>query len=72
MPGNCRVDSDCGANGYCSPTAGGGCGGVSGYYCHTAEDTCVNDSDCQMNGPDVCEYSTGDGRWECVEEELCG
>jgi hypothetical protein len=47
MPGNCRVDSDCGEHGYCSPTAAvGGCGAVVGYYCHTAADTCINDSDC--------------------------
>ncbi|MGH7439060.1 MAG: hypothetical protein ACRENE_25505 [Polyangiaceae bacterium] len=43
--GNCRVDSDCGANGYCSPGIDP-CGEVTGYYCHTAADECVNDTDC--------------------------
>jgi hypothetical protein len=70
--GNCRVDSDCGTNGYCSPSAGGGCGGLSGYYCHTASDTCVNDSDCEGGGAEDCQYSTTDVRWECTMELLCG
>jgi len=71
-PGNCRVDSDCGPQGYCSPSGGGGCGGLGGYYCHTSKDTCVNDSDCASQGPDICAWSAGDGRWECQQEELCG
>jgi hypothetical protein len=71
MAGNCRVDSDCGANGYCSPSASGGCGSVGGYYCHTASDSCVNDGDC---GGDIeeCVWSSADGRWECQMDELCG
>jgi hypothetical protein len=72
-PGNCRVDSDCGANGYCSPSAGtGNCGGLAGYYCHTAQDTCVNDTDCNSNttGDSICEYA-GD-HWSCQQELLCG
>ncbi|HVR00933.1 MAG TPA: hypothetical protein VMT47_02275 [Polyangia bacterium] len=50
--GNCRVDHDCGAGGYCSPSLGscGNYGGVVGYYCHTTKDTCVDDSDCQVRG----------------------
>ena len=43
--GNCRVDSDCGHRGYCSPALDA-CGAVLGYYCHTAEDECVNDEEC--------------------------
>jgi hypothetical protein len=73
LPGNCRVDSDCGANGYCSPSEGSGdCGGISGYYCHTSSDTCVNDSDCTQQGADVCEWSATDSRWECTMQLLCG
>jgi len=73
VPGNCRVDSDCGAHGYCSPsTSSSACGGVTGYYCHTAPDTCVNDTDCTNSGLDACEWSTTDGRWECTMEGLCG
>jgi hypothetical protein len=73
MPGNCRVDSDCGPAGYCSPNhgVGGGCGNVTGYYCHTASDQCVNDSDCTGQGLDVCAWSETDARWECQQEGLC-
>jgi hypothetical protein len=73
IPGDCRVDSDCGAGGYCSPTHGtSGCGGVTGYYCHTATDTCVDDSDCTgSGGPMVCAYSTANHRWECGMQLLC-
>src|SRR5579859_2594981 len=45
---NCRADSDC-ATGSCSPTLDADCGpfyGIRGYYCHTCEDTCTNDSEC--------------------------
>ncbi len=70
--GNCRVDSDCGPQGYCSPSPSGGCGSVGGYYCHTAADTCANDSDCGELGEDTCIWSSTDGRWECQMAELCG
>jgi hypothetical protein len=72
MPGNCRVDYDCGGFD-CSPTHGTtGCGGVTGYYCHTARDTCVNDSDCADAGSlDVCAFSMTTNRWECGPELLC-
>lgn len=70
MPGNCRVDSDCGVGGYCSPAPGtGGCGYVTGYYCHTHGDLCTNDSDCP--GGDVCTWSAAMGRWECQLRQLC-
>ncbi len=66
MPGNCRVDSDCGANGFCSPTAtSDGCGEVAGYYCHTAADSCTNDSDCEGVDSMECIWVDGDSRWEC-------
>jgi len=72
-PGNCRVDADCGDGGYCSPAENSmSCGGVLGFYCHTAGDLCVNDSDCSAGGPQVCTYSTAAGRWQCEMEGLCG
>ena len=83
--GNCAVDSDCGLGGYCSPSMEScastdpnikaeASNGPSPYYCHTASDLCINDSDC---GPpdaattpfpalNVCAYSTQDNRWECT------
>jgi hypothetical protein len=73
VAGNCRVDSDCGAGGWCSPTyAATGCGSLGGYYCHTPKDMCVNDSDCPMSaGPATCSYDTTLGYWHCTQELLC-
>jgi hypothetical protein len=75
VPGNCRVDSDCGSGGYCSPSLNSmSCGeGVGGYYCHTPNDQCIDDTDCSSgNGlPSVCTYSTTSGRWECTALPVC-
>jgi hypothetical protein len=74
VSGNCRVDSDCGVGGYCSPSAQSmGCGGLGGYYCHTTRDQCTDDSDCNssMNGPQECEWSAVNDRWQCAQELLC-
>lgn len=74
VPGNCHVDADCGAGGYCSPTyATTGCGSLGGYYCHTPSDQCIDDSDCNggTSGPQACAYSTTSGRWQCVQQVLC-
>jgi hypothetical protein len=74
VPGNCRVDADCGLGGYCSPTVSSqGCGGnISGYYCHTPKDECVNDTDCP-NSPvgGACTYSSSLGYWACVVIPVC-
>jgi hypothetical protein len=74
MPGDCRVDADCGAGGYCSPSYDvSSCGSLGGYYCHTPKDLCVDDADCQgTSGPAVCTYVTTSGRWECRAQQLCG
>lgn len=74
-PGNCRVDSDCGVNGYCSPSINPmSCGSLLGYYCHTAADECVNDTDCTggAQGPNVCAWSSTVNHWQCKLEGLCG
>lgn len=69
--GNCRVDADCGAGGYCSPTTTStGCGGLGGYYCHTPSDQCIDDSDCG-GSLYVCAYSTTAGFWQCQQQVLC-
>jgi hypothetical protein len=67
------VDTDCGANGFCSPSYGscGKFGGeYEGVYCHTAKDTCVNDSDCtgggaNGDGPGLCAFDTESNAWAC-------
>jgi hypothetical protein len=71
VPGNCRVDSDCGAHGYCSPTAAMGCGeATAGYYCHTPTDQCIDDSDCG-GSLSTCAWSSSDSRWECRMVAVC-
>jgi hypothetical protein len=75
VQGNCRIDADCGANGYCSPSEDpNSCGGLLGYYCHTANDQCIDDSDCASSGVglEVCGYSTTTNIWSCRMEGLCG
>lgn len=89
--GNCRVDSDCGPGGFCSPSlvnqacaclgvpcppdAGAVCAvnGVQvpcdcdpcghGYFCHTKQDTCVDDSDCPSGA--ACDYDAFNAKWAC-------
>jgi hypothetical protein len=70
--GNCQADSDCGDDGFCSPTLGS-CGnymGVVGYYCHTCEDECVNDWDCGRGAG--CVYSQEVEHWVCLPFLFCG
>lgn len=66
--GNCRVDTDCGPGGYCSPGSSSQClcnRPCSGeYFCHTPNDTCLEDSDCGSQGN--CIYDVVTKRWVCV------
>src|SRR5215471_12809515 len=48
--GNCAVDADCGPRGYCSPGGFEGFCSTPMYFCHTANDTCIDDSDCTRVG----------------------
>jgi hypothetical protein len=90
--GNCAVDSDCGPCGYCSPSRNvclnssnpndqaEGSGDPNPYYCHTASDLCIDDSDCAQ--PDAgmadvpmvasCAYNVQDTRWECTQYKCYG
>ena len=66
-PSNCRVDADCGANGFCSPgQSHEWCGTL--YACHTPNDECANDSDCAADTH--CDFSTAVKHWLCGN--LCG
>ena len=59
----CRTDSDCGPGGYCSPSAGFGAFNCdTAYFCHTASDTCIDDSDCDGQ---LCQYDTTAAHWKC-------
>jgi hypothetical protein len=68
---NCRIDADCGPDGYCSPSilslvqnAGySTCYDVAtGYFCHTPNDRCTDDSDCSQG---TCNYNMTSQSWSC-------
>jgi len=64
---NCRIDSDCGPNGFCSPTESADVFCFSTdlvYACHTAQDECVDDSDCPASDPS-CNYDPSVSHWKC-------
>jgi hypothetical protein len=74
VPGNCHVDADCGDGGYCSPSPGG-CwpyAGTVGYYCHTPQDTCANDSDCRFSQLFCIFDTTVAQRWVCAPLDCSG
>lgn len=67
VPATCRMDSDCGPEGYCSPSYA--CGTVQGYYCHGPADTCADPAkDCC--GSADCFWSAPAGAFVCAVE-LC-
>ena len=92
--GNCAVDSDCGQGGYCSPSMEAcpsaapeievqdNYAGPNPYYCHTASDLCINDSDCAPRDAGTnttsscpqytpCAYNAQNKRWECTQLSCC-
>jgi len=77
LTGNCRVDADCGAAGYCSPSLGS-CGnyfGFEGYFCHTPDDECSDDSDCGAGGSygaPYCAFMPSTGHWQCSTAQCVG
>lgn len=81
MPGNCRTDGDCGPCGFCSPTLGA-CGdytGVQGFYCHTPEDECTDDADCEtvldggfLGQRPYCRYDPMRAHWRCANDGCAG
>ena len=70
LAGNCRTDADCGAGGSCGQADDAGCGEqTSSYYCRTADDACLEDSDC---GKDArCTYLPELAHWGCFTPPLC-
>jgi hypothetical protein len=73
VPGNCRSDADCGPGSYCSPTLSGGpFYGIQGYYCHSCNDECTNDSDCGDGGCSYCAYDRTVGHWACSHSCAAG
>jgi hypothetical protein len=68
-PGDCSVDADCGAQGFCSPTVDSSCGaffGVVGFYCHRPDDECTDDADCNKEEKHgYCAYFADKKHWAC-------
>jgi hypothetical protein len=60
---NCAVDSDCGPGGFCSPDSSQQTQGLLLYFCHTANDACLDNSDCPNGG---CQHDSTSARWICV------
>ena len=73
-PGNCRVDKDCGAGNYCSPSQGpcGNYAGTVGYFCHTPLDKCVDDADCKTQGGGDCRFDQVGAAWVCQTSQCAG
>ena len=69
VAGNCLVDADCGAGGYCSPSRDFERInlGVGAFWCHTSADECVNDEDCLVDaGPAArCTWFPARLHWAC-------
>lgn len=76
LGGNCRINADCGPGGYCSPSFGqcGDYSGVEAYYCHTADDECIDDEDCGGGDPwgSYCAFDPGRGFWTCSDSHCAG
>jgi hypothetical protein len=61
---DCAVDSDCGPGGFCSPSSSTQTAGKTLYFCHTANDVCLDDTDCPTgNG---CQFDSVSSNWICV------
>ena len=77
IEGNCRLDTDCGVGGFCSPSLGS-CGHFTpfvGYYCHTKDDECADDSDCGADGgfgSPYCAFMPTIGHWQCASTNCVG
>jgi len=71
VPAQCRIDSDCGQGGLCSPSGNSYCGSLTGYYCHSPADTCTTDADCCEPTP-RCFYTPALGHFACQAQTICG
>ena len=77
--GNCRTDGDCGTGGTCSPSFStcGSYTGVVAYYCHTPQDSCLDDADCQsadggLGSIGYCKFSPEGSKWICAYDQCVG
>lgn len=68
----CHTDADC-APFLCALSPGiCGYGTVDGLFCHTADDECVGDQDCQdQKLGNLCVFTADEQRWMCTEMAQC-
>ncbi len=72
--GNCRTDTDCKGQ-FCSPSATtvtynctGPVLGSFGYFCHTAQDECVDNEDCaSVSFNAQCVFDPDVVHWKCIK-----
>ena len=65
VPARCKVDADCGAGNVCEPSRGY-CGSVTGFFCTSGKDTCVDPTkDCSCGG-NGCVYAPTVGHFVCA------
>lgn len=65
----CRTNADCAGDLHCSPTRASECSNVSGvvaYQCHTENDGCQSDADCDgATTTGLCVHDAEQARWVC-------
>lgn len=74
LGGSCAIDMDCPGN-YCSPSQGtcGQYGGTIGYFCHSAADECVDDTDCKFPVVEgTCRFNPQVGHFRCEDSQCAG
>jgi hypothetical protein len=64
--GDCTSDADCGAGKYCS-LSDDRC--TSAFHCHTAADTCADDSDCPPPIYALCLFDPTVRHWACTNPQ---
>jgi hypothetical protein len=72
VPAACHTDADCGAGNYCVVSPGY-CGDITGYYCTSNRDTCVDPTrDCAACGGNSCVYTPQVGHFTCATNTCNG
>ena len=64
LAGNCATDADCAETGFCSPSRTCLLSPPVGFFCHTCDDQCINDSDCTESG-EKCAFNPNEMIWTC-------
>jgi hypothetical protein len=66
---NCAVDSDCAWPAFCALSTVTGTPSIA-FFCHTSNDTCIDDSDCPVPGGPFdaqCRFDATSAIWRCFQ-----